>query len=87
MNKQPTFFYTPTGEDIARRFLEICQGDYLAARRGALRAIDRHRGLYWLRRRYCAAYIWLLLNEPTPRLLGPAPTVTSLHSPHFSHLN
>jgi hypothetical protein len=81
---QKTAFYLPSGEEMARRFLNLCQGDWTKAKAGVLKAIDRHRGLYYIRRQYCAAYVWLLLNEPTPRLLGPVPTVTSLHTSIFS---
>jgi hypothetical protein len=79
MNKAATFFYMPDPEDTANKWLSIANGNWHIARRYMLRTIDRHRGAYWIRRHYCAAYIWLLLNEPTPRLIGPAPSVTSLH--------
>lgn len=78
MTKQPNFFYFPSGMDLAARFLEIHGNDWHAAKRSALTMIDKHRGLYIIRRRYCAAYIWLLLNEPTPRLIGPVPSITAL---------
>lgn len=82
--KTTNFFYIPNGTEIAKRFLEIHNNDWNAAKRSALTMVDKHRGFYFMRRRYCAAYVWLLLNEPTPRLLGAVPTVTSLHIRIFS---
>lgn len=82
--KTTNFFYIPDGTHIAHRFLEIHKNDWHAAKRSSLKMVDKHRGFYMMRRRYCAAYIWLLLNEPTPRLLEPVPAVTSLHTQHFS---
>lgn len=82
--KQATFFYLPAPSETAKRWLTICNGDWNKAKTHMLKTVDRHRGAYWFRRHYCATYIWLLLNEPTPRLLGAVPTVTSLHSRIFS---
>lgn len=79
MNKQATFFYLPSPEATAQKWLSISRGDWGEARSHMLRTIDKHRGAYWLRRHYCAAYIWLLLNEPAPKQIGKAPAFTSLH--------
>lgn len=76
--KQQNLFSMPTTEETATRWLSIANGNWYIARRYMLRTIDRHRGAYWLRRHYCAAYIWLLLNEPTPRLIGQVPSITAL---------
>lgn len=78
MNKQQNLFLTPPPEETALKWLKIANGNWSFARTYMLKSIDRHRGAYFLRRHYCAAYIWLLLNEPTPRHIGPVPSITAL---------
>lgn len=73
------FFNLPTGHEIAVTFLEIHHGKWNAAKSSVLRIIDRSRHLYAVRRVYCQAYIWLLLNEPQNKKLPQFQLTTFFH--------